>query len=242
MDRISYKWTDELKLKQIVEALQKPVGSILVHPVILSMCLFKKLPQLHIQTVALGCRQILWMEASLVSAELLFFPSVMYTELKVKTESRRAYTQEIKLKADGTDSDERTKTYTDAVGRSAKTVDNALLGTPSSTAHFNTIGQLWKQEDPDGVVHLYTYNVKGEREYTILALTSTSQGISYSTLVANLASGTFQNGVDRISKVERTVISGSPEAVCTDNYVWKATDTGTTGSRVSRLKRSPTGN
>jgi YD repeat-containing protein len=77
-------------------------------------------------------------------------------------ESDLAYAKEIKLKDDGSDSGEWTKTFTDVAGRPFKTVfpDSAYV-----QSWFNAQGQLWKQRDADGVVTLRQYNALAELEY-----------------------------------------------------------------------------
>ncbi len=80
----------------------------------------------------------------------------------------RAYTREIKLNTNGTDTAEWTLSYTDMLGRVCKTVYAAASGSPTSQSHYNNLGQLCKAVDPDGVVTLYAYNDKGEMEYTCL--------------------------------------------------------------------------
>jgi hypothetical protein len=73
--------------------------------------------------------------------------------------------KEIKLDANYNDTSEWTKTYTDMLGRTYKTVY------PDAAYHqsfYNNLGQLWKERDPDGVVTLQQYNAKGELEYTAL--------------------------------------------------------------------------
>jgi RHS repeat-associated protein len=86
-------------------------------------------------------------------------------------DSYRPYTKEIKLNANGSDSSEWTKTYTDQAGRTYKTMysDSTpadLTDNPYTKAFYSLKGQLWKQRDADGVVTLYQYNAKGEVEYT----------------------------------------------------------------------------
>ena len=80
----------------------------------------------------------------------------------------RAYTKEIKLTTAGADTTEWTKTYTDAAGRSYKTIYSASSGTPSQQSFYNNLGQLWKQVEPDGVVTLFGYNLKGEQAYSCI--------------------------------------------------------------------------
>ena len=72
---------------------------------------------------------------------------------------RREYTKVTKLDSNWGTTSEWTKTLTDAVGRSYKTVypDSA-----DEQSWFNSKGQLEKQRDADGVITLYEYNGKGE--------------------------------------------------------------------------------
>jgi len=88
-------------------------------------------------------------------------------EYGVETEGgvARTYTKQTRLLANGSDSSEWVKTYTDAVGNSYKTVypDEA-----AEVTYFNSKGQAWKQVDADGVVRLFQYNTKGQREYAVL--------------------------------------------------------------------------
>ena len=77
-------------------------------------------------------------------------------------ESDLAYMKKIKLKDDGSDSGEWTKTFSDVAGRSFKTVypDSAY-----TQSYYNNAGQQWKQRDADGVVKLLAHNALGEVEY-----------------------------------------------------------------------------
>ena len=71
--------------------------------------------------------------------------------------------QEIKLNADGTDSGEWTKTYSDMLGRPCKTV-HADGATARSV--WNAAGQLWKEIDEDGVAVVHEYDAEGRRSIT----------------------------------------------------------------------------
>lgn len=62
----------------------------------------------------------------------------------------RAYTKQIKLNSDGSDSQEWTKTYNDMVGRTYKTTSAGTTTHPSSRSIFNNVGQLIKQIDQMG--------------------------------------------------------------------------------------------
>jgi len=50
-----------------------------------------------------------------------------------------------------------------------------LTDNPYSQSFYNNHGQLWKQLDPDGFITFYTYNAKGEQEYTIVALNNNTR-------------------------------------------------------------------
>ena len=76
------------------------------------------------------------------------------------------YTVETKLDATNGLTAECITNSTDTLGRAFKTSypDGAF-----SRSYFNSVGQLRKQVDPDGVTTLYQYNGKGELEYTCLS-------------------------------------------------------------------------
>ena len=116
---------------------------------------------------------------------------------------QRAYSKQIKR--DGSsDTSEWTKTYADMLGRSYKTLypDNAF-----SQSWYNNLGQLSKQADPDGVVILYAYNGKGEREYTAVDLDRNNQ-IDY-------------GGADRITRTVSDVVADHGYTVRrTQTFVW----------------------
>jgi RHS repeat-associated protein len=84
-------------------------------------------------------------------------------EIPVGESVYRLYTKEIKLNADGSDSAEWTKTYTDMLGHAYKTV---YPDGSASQSIYNSQGQLAEQIDPDGVTTLYQYNAKGQLAYT----------------------------------------------------------------------------
>lgn len=74
---------------------------------------------------------------------------------------------EIKLDAENRDTPEWERSLFDAAGRRYKTIYPGP-NTPFRQSSFNAKGQLWKERDPDGVVTLYGYNNRGEREFTCL--------------------------------------------------------------------------
>jgi RHS repeat-associated protein len=130
---------------------------------------------------------------------------------------QRSYTREIKLTTGGSDTSEWIKTYADMLGRTYKTVypDSAY-----SQSFGNNQGQTWKQVDPDNVITFTTYNAKGQPEYTILALSATSRGITdYATLLSSL--GTLKAGTDRIARSVSDVTNDNGYDVQrTRTYAW----------------------
>ena len=120
-----------------------------------------------------------------------------------------SFTKEIKLDASYADTAEWTKTYTDILGRSYKTVYSAAsTPLPFRKSFYNSLGQLWKEVDPDGVVTLYQYNTKGDLEYTVLDMDRDGQ-IDFA-------------GTDRITRTVSEYIV-PPEGLTwlsTSTYVW----------------------
>jgi RHS repeat-associated protein len=126
------------------------------------------------------------------------------------TNNWRAYTKEIKLDGNGSDTSEWTKTYRDMVGHSYKTVyaDGA-----TNQSFYNTKGQLAKTVDPDGVTTLYEYNTRGELEYTVTDMNRDGTN--------DLA------GTDRIRQTVRSVTTkGASNVVQTKTYVWATNNSG----------------
>ncbi len=72
----------------------------------------------------------------------------------------------IPLDAQGSDTGEWVKTWTDFLGRDFKTEypDGGY-----QQSFFNARGQVYKSTDPDGVTTLYAYNGRAEFEYTALS-------------------------------------------------------------------------
>jgi RHS repeat-associated protein len=150
----------------------------------------------------------------------------------------RLSTKEIKLDKSG-GANEWNKTLLDGAGHAYQTVYAAEIGTANQRFLFNSGGQLWKQTDPDGVVTLFTYNSKGEQEYTIGALLDATRDLTqYSDINLN----TLKNGTDRITQRVRSVQqaeggSGKPDRFRTETYVWDNTG----AKRVSREETSTDG-
>jgi len=91
---------------------------------------------------------------------------------------------------DGGSESEWSKTYTDFLGRSYKTVSsNGAI----AQSFFNNLGQLVKQVDPDGVTTLLNYNPRGEQEVSAMDMDR---------------NGTIDfSGTDRISKTSIQIVS-----------------------------------
>jgi RHS repeat-associated protein len=116
------------------------------------------------------------------------------------------YTEQIKLKGDGTDSSETTTIYSDMAGR---TTENLYADGHYSQSFYNSLGQLCKQVDPDGVTTLYSYNAKGEQAFTAIDINQNG----------SIDSGS--SGTDRITQTTNDVTSvGSTTVRRTRNYVW----------------------
>jgi len=127
-----------------------------------------------------------------------------------------SYVVATNLNNSGNLTSEWVKTYTDPAGRTVEVLysgdgyndaNGHYRSGPSSLSYFNAQGQLWKQVDPDCVTTLYTYNAKGERDYTIVAVSSGTQTISdYATLLGSLSglSGILA-GADRVTETTNGV-------------------------------------
>lgn len=121
---------------------------------------------------------------------------------------------------------EWTKTYTNLAGYPVKIEcpDGAF-----ASKEYNDLGQLVKESDPDGVVTLYAYNGKGEREVTAIDLDQDGV-IDY-------------GGIDRITQVVRDVASKSGGVIVdrATTRVW-ATDNAATATVVSISEQDGYGN
>lgn len=98
------------------------------------------------------------------------------------------WSKEIRVGAGGSD-DEWVRTYRDAAGRTSRV---EYPGGAAETYHYNSLGQLVKQVDADGIARLYSYNAEGEQVEQVLDADG---------------SGTISAG-DRRIKTERSVVSG----------------------------------
>jgi YD repeat-containing protein len=140
------------------------------------------------------------------------------------------FKQEIKLDANGTDTSEWIKTYTDTAGRAYKTVYAASSGLPNNQSSFNTLGQLSKQVDPDGVTTLFAYNAKGELQDSVLD-TDRNGAIDL-------------GGLDRVTRTIRDVVYNSTygwNVQRTRTLVFPNNNDGTTTNETSRVERSTDG-
>jgi RHS repeat-associated protein len=134
------------------------------------------------------------------------------------------YTKEIKLDAGGSDTSEWVKTYTDALGRNAKTVyaDGA-----AEYSYYNTKGQLIRSVDADGVATLYQYNGQGEVEYTAVDVDQDAT-IDF-------------NGLDRVTQTVRDVTTISSVNVRRTRTYQLATDNSSTPLLVNESRVSTDG-
>jgi len=139
----------------------------------------------------------------------------------------RAFTKEIKLNTDGSDSSEWTKTYTDMAGRAYKTISASATAHPTSRSFYNGFGQLVEQIDPDGVTTLYQYNAKGQVAYFAVDM-NTNGMIDFA-------------GTDRITYTISDVINDNGANVNrTRTYVW-ATNNLAASNLVSTVETSVDG-
>lgn len=134
------------------------------------------------------------------------------------------WTQEIKV-GDNNAETEWTKTYINLAGRQTKVeYPDAAYATMS----YNALGQLASQTDPDGVITLFAYNAKGEREVTAIDIDQNGV-IDYA-------------GTDRITKTVSDVYSKSGTIVRrTITQVW-ATDNTDVATTVSVSEQDGYGN
>lgn len=114
-------------------------------------------------------------------------------EYDVDTSSGETYAKVTKLDSAYNPTTEWTKTYTDFEGHDYKTVypDNAYV-----QQFYAKNGQLWKERDPDGVLTVYIYNLRGGVEYT-------EQGMKTDPSSPPTAPDT--SGAHRITQVDRSV-------------------------------------
>jgi RHS repeat-associated protein len=123
------------------------------------------------------------------------------------------FTKEIRVGNGGAET-EWVKTYTDMAGRTFKTV--AADGA-TSQSFFNNQGQLIKALDADRVTTLFSYNGKGEQEYSALDM--------------NRNDAIDVNGTDRITRTQNQVATAHGTTVRqTTTTVWTTDGAGTTST------------
>jgi len=139
----------------------------------------------------------------------------------------RAYTRQIKLNPDGSDSSEWTKTYANMTGRTYKTISASATANPTSRSFYNGVGQLVKQVDPDGVTTLYQYNAKGQAAFTAVDM-NTNGIIDF-------------DGRDRITYIINDVVNNNGVNVNrTRTFVW-ATNNLDASNLISTVETSVDG-
>jgi RHS repeat-associated protein len=159
------------------------------------------------------------------------------------TEDSNWYAATTTVKVDSTGGTNEWETaLQDGAGRTFKTLYAAASGPfPYSRVWFDAQGQLWKERDADGVIKLHTFNLKGEPEYNIDALSGTALAITdYGTLTNSL--GTLKSGTDRITQQVHSYVTAAgakPDLQRNDTYRWK--DGSSTGVLVQRSEASADG-
>ena len=144
-------------------------------------------------------------------------------------------TTETKLDNNGS-TDESTTTFTDVLGRQTEVLyaDGSF-----SRSFYNSLGQLWKQVDADGVTTFYIYNTKGEQAGAIAAVADATKAIdSYTDLVSAFNNNNLSN--DRITWTTNDVVMAHGTVVrSTQTFVWL--DGQSTGTLTSLSESSADG-
>lgn len=124
------------------------------------------------------------------------------------------YTKEVKVSLAGGEN-EWTKTYTDMVGRSYRTIFAAASGAPTRRSYFNAKGQLIKQTEADGVQRLFQYDGHGHLEYDVVDMDQDGV-IDWS-------------GTDRITQTQHDVLNDGTfgNIVRERKYVWDTLNSNT---------------
>lgn len=132
-------------------------------------------------------------------------------------ENGKPYTREIKLQADGSDSPEWVKTYTDFAGRPALTKfsDNHLI----APVYDPTTGQLRTETGSRGERLVYYYGARGEVEYAVVVADPLSPTVDPNAAVP------FASG-HRITKTTTAYVNGQNGSVRrTETHVWTGAQT-----------------
>lgn len=162
---------------------------------------------------------------------------------EVGLEGNQVYAKEIRLTAAGNPTDEQTKTWRDALGRTVAIaygfITNFYYYTadgqfgsyeqfgPAASFNYNQKGQLIRQTDPDGVATMFAYNGLGEQEWA---------GID---MDRNWVMENYQ-GQDRVVRTVRDVVGGASPCRRTQTYVLPNTNNSTT-LMVGETRVSPDG-
>ncbi len=140
----------------------------------------------------------------------------------------RSTVKEIRLGTGGSTT-EWTKSYTDALGRTYKTLyaDNAV-----ASLYYNLAGQLWKRVNPDTDTTLTRFNPRGEPEYTVLALSPTAKAYT-DYLVFSNALATLTVTSNRITRIERVVLNNATVGANVSRTVTSVWTNDTSGNSVA---------
>ena len=91
--------------------------------------------------------------------------AVAGVEYDYGADSNGSYVLETKLATNGALTSEWVKTYSDMMGRAWLTI---YSGGASNQSFYNSLGQLWKAVDLDGVATLYLYDTNGNPAFSII--------------------------------------------------------------------------
>jgi len=132
-----------------------------------------------------------------------------------------SYTVVTMLDGAGNPTSEWVKTYSDLAGRTVETLyagngysdaSGQFHSGPNTISYYNSVGQRWKQVDPDGVTTLFTYNAKGDQDFAITAVTAGTQSINDYSALLNGLSGIL-GGTDRVIQTTNDVTFDSAHGV-----------------------------
>jgi RHS repeat-associated protein len=158
-------------------------------------------------------------------------------------DNARPYQLVTKLKKDGTNSDEWTRSYSDLLGRTYKVIysdstPEDLSDNPKERYFYNPFGQLTNSVDPDGVTTLYRYNSKGEQIIQALDVNRDNK-------VGNYDSGASDG--DRVTQTTTICLTNGATGNTrgmdirrTETLVWTTPSSATT-AKVSTIEASTDG-
>jgi len=127
---------------------------------------------------------------------------------------------------------EWTKTYSDTFGRPYKTLYAKAAGPyPYSQIFYNSLGQRWKEVDPDQLTTLHVFNGKGEMEYTIVDVNRDN----------DVNPNTFCGTLDRVTRtVVNCYYNGVSNVRRSQTYAW-LTDNSATSTLIASEEQSTDG-